>query len=380
MVKPMNVGVCINTPAQVHFYRNITKGLEAHGHKVFTVARDYGETVPLLKDLGTPYYLSCTCPGPGAGKYASFPEQIARTYRYLKENKVDIVTGYGFQNTIAARLLGKPDIIFSDSEPGVYPLSYSLFFWLSIPLTNAVITPACYWQNLGRKHIYVDSYKELSYLHPNHFCPNRDVLELLGVSPGEDYALLRFNGFDAVHDIRASGFSHEQRIRLVKELEKYVRVFISSETGVPAEIRDRTLRIPMHRIHDAIYYARLLVTDGGTMGTEAAVLGTPTVRAISFARNGFGVFRELEEKYGLLSNYVDPEAAIEKAVELVQRIDVRQLWAERHDRLIRDKIDIASFMVWFIEHYPGSISEFHANPGLPIQFGSQSGARTIGNV
>ena len=67
-------------------------------------------------------------------------------------------------------------------------------------------------------------------------------------------------------------------------------------------------------IHDAEYYAQLLVTDAGTMLTEAAILGTPGIHCSGFvAKRCLGNLIELEEKYQLTFNYSEPDQAIAKA-------------------------------------------------------------------
>ena len=46
----MRIGIIVNTPDQVYFYKNICKVLEREGDDCFFVARDYGETI---NPLGT---------------------------------------------------------------------------------------------------------------------------------------------------------------------------------------------------------------------------------------------------------------------------------------------------------------------------------------
>ena len=56
----MKIAVFVNTPAQVHFYKNIVAALEGEGNQVFTLARDYGETIDLLNELEIPFFLFST--------------------------------------------------------------------------------------------------------------------------------------------------------------------------------------------------------------------------------------------------------------------------------------------------------------------------------
>ena len=107
--------------------------------------------------------------------------------------------------------------------------------------------------------------------------------------------------------------------------------------------------IPYERIHHALYYAQLVVSDTQTLTTEAAILGTPAIRCNNFVgTNDMGNFIELEQKYGLIYCFRDSKKAIQKAVELASHPDLKQEWAIKRERLLADKIDVTQFMVSFI--------------------------------
>ena len=62
-----------------------------------------------------------------------------------------------------------------------------------------------------------------------------------------------------------------------------------------------------------------------------------------------GNFLELENIYGLLFNYSNEEKALEKALKIVHSPDIKDVWRERRERCLRDKIDLSKFMVDFME-------------------------------
>jgi len=172
----------------------------------------------------------------------------------------------------------------------------------------------------------------------------------LGIKSGEKYVILRLNPLDAFHDVGIGGFSSEDKLTLVQVLEPYARVFISSEVGLEPGLERYAIGIPAHQIHDAEYYAQLLVTDAGTMLTEAAILGTPGIHCSGFvAKRCLGNLVELDEKYQLISTYSDPNRAIAKAVELIKQPDLKHQWQEKRQALLADKIDVLKFMVETIE-------------------------------
>lgn len=364
----MKIGIFINTPAQVHFYKNIIKGLVDDGNEVYIVARDYGETFSLLKNFNILYFSYSSQHNSKIGKVLSLPDDMYKAYLYLKRKKVDIIIAGGTYNTIT-HLLHKPHIGFYDGEPMLFPVSYSLPFKLSALLDDVILTPESFRQNLGKKHLKIKSFKEMSYLHPKYFKINSDIYDLLGISASEDYVLLRFCAFDALHDVGINGFSNEQRIKLVKSIEKYAHVFISSETAVPNEIKDHLLRVPNSAIHQVIGNAKLVITDTGTMNTEAAILGIPSIRYITIGgKNDLGVFLELENKYRLMFTYNDPDKAIEKAIEIVQKPDLKIEWSYKREKLLAEKIDMNQFMIWFIENYPDSYIKIKSDPSIQNNF------------
>ena len=59
---------------------------------------------------------------------------------------------------------------------------------------------------------------------------------------------------------------------------------------------------------------------------------------------------------------------MEKAVELLKRHGLKQEWRSRAEKLLRNKIDVTSFMVDLIGNYPRSFYEYQNGsvPGLAV--------------
>jgi predicted glycosyltransferase len=192
----------------------------------------------------------------------------------------------------------------------------------------------------------VDAYKESFYLHPNYFRPDNGVLEQAGLIPGEKFVILRFVAWHAHHDVGQHGLSNEEKGKLVTELGRHARVLISSEGALPEELEPNRVRIPVHKIHDLLYYAQLLVGDSQTMSTEAAILGTPAVRCNTFVGpKDMSNFVELEHTYGLLFSFHNATQAIQKAIELVRRPDIKSEGGETRERLLSNKVDVTGVLV-----------------------------------
>jgi predicted glycosyltransferase len=350
--RQINALFCINTPAQAYAWQHVVENLIRKGHKVRILARDYGSTAEILESVGLHAYTF----RPIKKNYLRLFDIIVHLYNGLKVSSgfsPTIIIGFGVDAAFTAGLLRKPCIVFTDSEP--MPVQR---FFIKL-LASAIVTPRCFKKDLGKKHVRIEGYKELAYLHPNYFEPDPSIFKELGLAKDEKYVILRFNVFDAVHDIGRHGFPISDQFRLVNELRKYAHMFISPEGSLPAELEVYRLPITYERIHHALYYSQLLVTDTQTMTTEAAVLGTPAVRCNNFVgSNDMGNFSELEQKYDLIYSFRDSEQAIRKATELIKQPELKKQWAGKRQKLIEDKIDVTQFLVDFITNYPESLLKY----------------------
>ena len=328
---------------------NIRALLEDKGHSVLFLYRDYGDTLTLAKELGLKGVVYARTPGMGFSKVLSFPLDVLRGCIIAKKFHPDVVADFGIYGALVGRLLRKPCVVFTDSEPSINRF-YSLQYRIFVPLVRVVVTPRSFRDDLGPRHIRVDSFKELAYLHPDSFEPKGNVLNLLGMKDGEHYALLRFNDLAGVHDIGLKGFILAKKIELVKRIEATgLKVFVSTEGDTPKELRDYIIRLPKSSIHDVLFIADLLVTDTQTMATEAAVLGTPVIRCNTFVgEKDMGNFKELE-RHGLMFNYSAPDEAIRKAVELAKQKDIKAIWREKSYNYFNSKVDISKFIVRLVE-------------------------------
>ena len=351
----MRILVDIGHPAHVHMFKNIIWKLEENNHEVKITARDKDVTLNLLDA----YKFNYDFLGKSRTKLASKIYGAIKTnyglYKTAKNFNPDILIGGSGNFYIAqvSRLMAKSSVIFEDSEPD------KSIYWLCEPFVTTICTPFCFKGKLNpKKHVRYDGYKELAYLHPNCFKPDPATLDKLNLSKEDKFVILRFVAWQAGHDIGRSGFDLETKQRLVKEIEKYARVFITSENPLPTEFEKYGITIPPHRIHDLLYYAQMLIGDSQTMTTEAGILGTPAIRCNSFVGDDdMGNFIELEKKYGLIYSYRDPNEALNKSLELLKNDNLKREWQKKREKLLNEKIDVTKFMVEFIENYPQSFHE-----------------------
>lgn len=357
----MRILIDIGHPAHVHLFRNTVNQLACNGHNVFITARNKQMIRELLDQYQLHYTIRHNSRKGVAAKLIGFIIITLQLLKQYKRNKSDLLVG-GVGNayiSLLSFLTRTPSIIFDDTEHA----QSELFF--IIKFADCIVTPDCYLKSLGSKHIRYKGYHELAYLHPNRFTPDPSILDLLGVQKDEKYIILRFVSWNASHDVGHSGLSIEIKMKAVKELSKYAKVFISSEGELPDDLKTYQIKIPPEKMHDALAFATLFVGEGATMASECACLGTPAIYVNSLE---VGYCTEQGGKYKLVYNYRNSEGVIEKAIELLNTPNLKEEFQNRRQKMLSDKIDVTAFLVWFIENYPQSVKIMKENPDYQYNF------------
>ncbi|HUV45612.1 MAG TPA: DUF354 domain-containing protein [Dehalococcoidia bacterium] len=351
----MRVLIVIAHPGHVHLFKNMVWKLEEHGHTVKILAREKEMVFYLLDKYGFEYTPIGKMHSTKIGKAYELITTDYKCYKLARKFDPDILIDLGLYGVHAARLTGKPSIVFNDTE------------WLkfkdilSYPFTDVICTPSCFKEDLSKKQVRYNGYHELAYLHPNYFKPDPSVLGELGLGEGERFIVVRFTSWTASPDTNLHGLTNKKE--LVKKLENYGRVFITSESELSEDLKEYKMLISPEKLHSALYYASLYIGDGGTTAVEAALLGTPAVHFEAFKSKSkrtvdatrFGNFDELVNKYGMLYTFCDQNKAINKALELLQDENAKQVLKSKREQLLKEKIDVTEFMVDFIENYPESL-------------------------
>jgi len=347
----MKIVVDINHPADLHYFKNFIWEMKKKGHKVLITSSKKEMTYKLLDNYGFDYIKMGSYGDSILKKLINLPIMDLKMYKAVKNFNPDILVGFGSIRAAHISLLFRKKCInFVDTEHSTEQIM------LYLPFVDAVCTPSCFKKELGRKHVRFNGYKELSYLHPNYFKPNPEVLKELNLSKDDKFIILRFVSWKATHDVGQKGFSLESKIKAVKELEKYAKVFITSEAKLENDLEKYKITISPEKIHDLLYYATMYIGEGATMASESAILGTPSIYVSSLFRTT-GNLIELEDKYGLIYSFKTSKDGINKALELLKNPNLKQEWAKKREKLLNDKIDVTKFMVWFIENYPKSFKE-----------------------
>ncbi len=347
-------------PAHVHVFKNFIRNMEKRGHEFLITACDKDVSFQLLKAYKFKYE--------NVGKYGkSVLSKIKdmliidyRMYKIAKEFKPDILLGVGAINAShVSALIRKPCIIIEDTE---HVTEQQILF---MPFISVVWTPSSFKKYLGKKQFRFNGFKELAYLHPNYFKPNPDILDELNLGKDEKYIIIRFISWNATHDIGYKGMDLDSKIKLVKEMEKYGKVFITSESELEKDFEKYMISVSPEKLHDLLYYATLYIGEGGTTSTEAAILGTPSILIDSQAKF-CGVHNELMNSYGLQIYYDSDkkEDAFKKAIEILKNENSKKDWQIKREKMLKDKIDVTKFMINFIENYPESFYKYQKTKNI----------------
>jgi len=340
----MRIIVDINHPSDVHLFKNFITIMKSRGHDVLITASEKEVSFELL-DLYNFEYVNLGNYGKSLfEKSLNMLKLDYRMYKAVKKFNPDLFLGAGsIRASHVAYLMDKPSIAFEDTEHSkVQHLLY-------VPFTNKVLTSSCFKKDFGKKQIRYNGYHELAYLHPNYFKPDPKVLYELGLNENDTYIIIRFVSWDASHDVGQSGIRNKKEI--IKMLEQYGRVFITSEVKLDVEFEKYKLKVSPEKLHDLLYYATLYIGEGATTASECAILGTHAIY-VNTLRLGY---TDEEEEYGLVYSFSDKESTekkiFAKVSELMKNPNLKQEGKIKKENIIKNKIDVTAFMVKFIEQY-----------------------------
>ena len=355
----MRVFIDIGHPAHVHYFRNFIKIMQKKGHDFFISCRNKEVAQLLLGKYDIPFFDRGRGSNTLIGKIPYMIKADRLILKKAKDFKPDLFLSFASPYAAhVSKIIHKPHISFTDTE------NAKLGILSFAPFTECIITPNAFMGDFGLKHVRFNGFMELCYLHPDYFKPDPDVLSELDITENEPYAFLRFVSWGASHDVGQTGILNESKIKLVNELLKNMRVFISSEGEVSEELAKYKIKISPDKIHSVLANAIIYIGEGATMASESAMLGTPAIYVNSLTA---GTIDE-QERYGLLFSHRDYNGVLKRTEELLGNPNLKQEFAERRDKMIKEKIDVTAFMVWFVENYPESFRIMRENPEYQTRF------------
>jgi len=328
----MRVWADLTNTAHVLVLRPLVERLEADGHDVTLTARPLSHTVELLEDWGHPHTVLGYHGGVSRlGKARAALARAPQLLRFARGRRFDCALAHGSTDLPpACRALRIPNTTMFDYEWA------TLQHHVICRLANRVLVPdAIPAERLARygarppKLVRYPGLKEEYYLAD--FVPDPTLLEEL--KPPEDAVLCVVRTAPS-YALYLGGSENELLPGLLRRLsadERTQTVVLARTPGQRQAIRT----LGLERVHvpersvdgrSLVAFADLLVSAGGTMNREAAVLGTPVW---SIFEGQLGAVDERLAREGRLRFLADPaELEIEKKPPGAWRERIRRNPAE----------------------------------------------------
>lgn len=328
----MRVAISIEHPAWAHQFKCIIEEICRDG-EALVLAVDKDGDLRLLDSFGIDYIALANSTGKNVIEKGWLFIKLCFAYtREVRKFNPDILIGRASpMMAVAAWLTKKPHLIFEDTEVSKFSLRICKMF------SSCIITPENFLTDLGEKQLRRPVYKELFYLHKEKFIPIREKVSNCGIDVSKPYIIVRFVSWNASHDVGMGGISDREKVKFVEELSKLGRVYVSSEAGMPESLKPYELQMPFEDIHHILYYATVVISEGASMASEAAILGTH-----SFYLNEIvsGTTEEQEKKYNLLRVLHNPvtryNIALKETEELMNMPDAWEIGKRKRERLLKE--------------------------------------------
>jgi uncharacterized protein len=275
----MRVWVDFTNTAHVPVLRPLVELLEEDGHEVELTARPLSHTVELLDDWGHPYHVIGRHGGAARLRKAlATAERLRAMLRFGRGRKFDFALGHASVDLPpAARLLGIPNTTMFDYEWATAQHN------VVCRLADRVLVPSAIPpERLERygvrppKLIRFEGLKEEYYL--SEWAPDPSTLKGLGLDRRRVICVVRTAPSYALY---LGGSENELLDRVLRRLalEGAQTVVLARTDEQRRRVRDVSSRfvVPDRAVDGSslVAFADVLVSAGGTMNREAAVLGTP---------------------------------------------------------------------------------------------------------
>lgn len=273
----MKIWIDLANSPQVLFFRPIIEEIRRNGHQVLITTRAYAQTIQLANQLGLQHTELGQHGGRGlAGLIGQNYLRSLQLARWARGQGFDLAVSHNsYSLAVAAALLRIPSVTLMDYEH--QPLNHLCF-----RLARRVIVPECFPADMlrkfgaQRKTIFYPGVKEQIYLADfapqedfrtkENFPEDRPLVVIRPPAPWTAYHRFENDVFDLLLNHLAS--LQEQSFLL----------FVPRLAAQAESVRHLNCYHLAPKVYDGpnlLYHADLVVSGGGTMNREAAVLGTP---------------------------------------------------------------------------------------------------------
>ena len=301
----MKAWVDIDNAPHVQLFRPIISRLRELGADVEVTSRDRTFVGDLLDAAAIQHTVIGKGQPSGVGaKVAALASRTVALSRFAAGKRFDVAVGHGSRALPpAARFSGVPNLTMFDYE--------HVSTWLFRRFCDRILVPRAVVDGAGQSLAggpwrAFDGFKEEIYLAD--FQPDTSIRDRLGVSPHKVMAVIRPPAKTAhYHDARSEAILDAVTTRLSREPEVIV-VWLRRDPGdpVPNGREISNIIVPPAPLDGPSLLAAsdLVISGGGTMNREAALLGTP---AYSIFAGPLGVIDQELIRQGRLTPIRSPE-------------------------------------------------------------------------
>ena len=340
----------LNHPADFHFFKHLMNHMEQKGYSIKVFARDKECLHMLLDNAGISYISRGRGKHTLAGKYFyAIWILLVLTVALIRFRPTVAISLSSPYLAVLSHLLGITCVTYDDTDinPRLLPL---------IRQSTYLISPVTYPYKFHKRHFLLPAMKELAYLHPNKF---QNKKEKSGV-------FLRVTRTDSIHHSSASKLDLGAVDIYMDKLSQTQTIYLSAEMDFGLG-RNPSIKLadPLD-IHKQLASCRVFWGNSATMAAEAAVLGVP---AIIVSAEEFAYLKELES-YGLLF-YYHPENILDsfnKLASILNGDPPESHFMKSRDSLVREKMDMTDFLIWFLENLPQSAEILGKDPEYTQRF------------
>ncbi|MFN8623153.1 MAG: DUF354 domain-containing protein [Chloroflexota bacterium] len=267
-----------NSP-HVLFFRPIIRRLNDAGVPVVVTARDFAQTLGLLDLYGIPHVVIGRHGGAKVvGKMVGLARRSASLVRFGRGKGFTIAVSHGSNDlAVAAKLLRIHSTVIHDFEgaTGMHKINFRLADKVMVPevipfpkLAALGLTPACYRPYPGIKEQVTLA----------DFEPDPSVTTELGLDPERPIAVLRPPATMSLYHRHLENTVFADTLEFLQGTDAQIVLLPRTPEQGREFAGARGVIIPAKPVDgpSLVYAADLVVSAGGTMNREAALLGVPT--------------------------------------------------------------------------------------------------------
>ena len=275
------IWIDLDNAPHVPLFAPIIRELAGRGHRVWVTVRDYGYTIALLDGQEIPYTTVSRHPGKSRIlKVAGLADRVLGLAQRAAGRRLDVAVSHGSRGlVIASKLLQIPSLTLYDYEF----VSTGIFNRLSSRVLLPDILPDSLLRSIGLDPAQTGCYpglKEEVYL--GSFTPDQEILQELNLPANRTIAVLRPPATSAHYHNRESEAIFQAVLDRISTAGDAFGVVLPRTSTQATEVTKLLknplnfliLRRPVHGLN-LMWHADLVVSAGGTMNREAAVLGVP---------------------------------------------------------------------------------------------------------